>query len=175
MDRLEIKRMQVLHALEQTDGVLEPLEVQHVMTAAPTTVNEQTSALELVRLLQKHGFRHLLVTDDADRLAGVLSDRDVIRCFGPSRYPDEHRLAEICARDIMSRDVITVRPETRLEVAVDTVVTQGISCLPVVTAGRVLGILTNTDLHLLLQALLKSDLSGRAAQSADRSQLAHRG
>lgn len=175
MDRLEIKRMQVLHALEQTDGAHEPLEVQHVMTAAPTTVNEQTNALELVRLLQKHGFRHLLVTDDADRLAGVLSDRDVIRCFGPSRYPDEHRLAEICARDIMSRDVITVRPETRLEVAVDTVVTQGISCLPVVTAGRVLGILTNTDLHLLLQALLKSDLTGRAAQPADRSQLVHRG
>lgn len=171
MDRLEIKRIQILHALEQTDGGDEPLEVQHVMTASPTTVGEQTSALELVRLLQKHGFRHLLVTDPSGRLAGVLSDRDVIRCFGPNRYPDERRLAEICARDIMSRDVVTVQPNTRLQVAVDSIVSQGISCLPVVTAGRVLGILTNTDLHVLLQALLKTEFGGRASQLAERSQL----
>ena len=39
---------------------------------------------------------------------------------------------------------------------VETMVDHGISCLPVLNQGEVVGILTNTDLHLLLQLVLQT-------------------
>jgi acetoin utilization protein AcuB len=158
MDRVELKRLQILQALEAAwfADKREPLCVRHVMTVSPTVVSEETSVIELVRLLHRHGFRHLLVTDSAGCLVGVLSDRDVIRCFGPDRDPDKRRLAWLTAADIMSRDLITIAPTARLEVAIDMLVMHGISCLPVVVDDTIRGIVTNTDLNLLLQLLLKT-------------------
>lgn len=158
MDRVDLKRVQIKKALDgRAENSAQPVCVREVMTAAPTTVDASTTVLELVRLLQKHGFRHLLVTHSDGTLAGILSDRDVIRCFGPERYPDERRLSGIRAAEIMSSDLITVTPTTRIEVAIDILIAHGISCLPVVVDEQVVGILTNTDLHLLLEALLTRD------------------
>ncbi len=166
MDRVELKRAQILAALETASQTPdEPLLVRNVMTSAPTTVDMSTSVLDLVRLLQKHGFRHLLVVHPEGNLAGVLSDRDVIRCFGPERYPDERRLSKILAADIMSSDILTVHPETQLAVAVDMMIAHGISSLPVVVEEKVLGILTNTDLHLLLQAVISGASVSSPAQA----------
>jgi acetoin utilization protein AcuB len=156
MDRIDVKRAQIAHLLEgvEFEHRCKPLTVADVMTATPTTVESNMTVLELVRSLQRYGFRHLLVVNDDGTLAGVLSDRDVIRCFGPDRYPDERRLSSITADQIMSTDVITVSPETRVELAVQMMIAHGISCLPVVAHEKVVGIVTNTDLHVLLQVLL---------------------
>lgn len=173
MDRLELKRLQILQALEATrfSRQPEPLRVCHIMTESPTAVNEQTTVLELVRLLHRHGFRHLLVTDATGSLAGVLSDRDVIRCFGPEHKPDERRLAWITAGEIMSRDLITISPGARIDVAIDLIVSQGISCLPVLEGDTIRGIITNTDLNLLLQLVLKTSPVHGNAESARRATL----
>jgi predicted transcriptional regulator len=42
---------------------------------------------------------------------------------------------------------------------------EGISCLPVVREGTLLGILTNTDLHVVLQALLQTIRHASLAES----------
>jgi CBS domain-containing membrane protein len=86
----------------------------------------------------------------------VVSDRDVLRCLGPDRSPQRDALATITAAKIMSTDVLTIGPEASLLTAVDRLMEHGINCLPV-TAGEVLvGIVTNTDLHVVLQTLLDS-------------------
>lgn len=166
MDRLEIKRLQILQALEATwfNESRDALCVSHVMTLSPTTVSEQTSVLELVKLLHTHGFRHLLVLDSQGQLTGVLSDRDVIRCFGPDHRPNPERLASVQAAEIMSRDLVTVPPTCRLETAIDLLVNHGISCLPVIVNNTIRGIVTNTDLNLLLQLLLRTAAAEPAGQ-----------
>lgn len=164
MDRLQIKRAQIAHAL--ADRPLEELTVCDVMTMAPRTVRGETSVLDLVRLLKTNGFRHLLVNDMADNLVGVLSDRDVIRCFGPNKYPDENKLARITAADIMSSDLITTGPQEPIQGGLAIMVAHGISCLPVVVGPKAVGILTNTDMHLLLEQILKL---GRGAVSGPQN------
>jgi CBS domain-containing protein len=158
MDRLDVKRVQVLDALdsaERRDGQA-MLVVGQVMTAAPSCIPPETSALELIKLFHAKQFRHLMVTDAADCLIGVISDRDVIRCLGPGQHPDPATLARITAAGIMSSDLVTVRPDTPLERAVMLMTEQGISCLPVLVERTLVGILTNTDLHVVLQILLQT-------------------
>lgn len=157
MDRYDAKRKAIADAVSAAAlgprgaGIL----ACHIMTPDPTTVGPDTSVLELARLIHAKECRHMLVADDQRRLLGVISDRDVIRCFGPSDYPDENLLMRIKTREIMSSDLITITPYATLEEAVGLVITHGISCLPVVSGEALIGILTNTDLFLALQFLLQ--------------------
>ena len=157
MDRINIKRNQ-LRATLSTDKSGR-FCVAHVMTTEPSCVQPETSVLELVELFHAKHFRHVLVVDHEDKLVGVVSDRDVLRCFGFHEGPKRSILAGIRVQELMSTDLVTVRPETPLEQAVTLMVEEGISCLPVLNEAELVGILTNTDLHVVLQVFLQSALA----------------
>jgi CBS domain-containing protein len=58
----------------------------------------------------------------------------------------------------MSTDVVTIGPDAALPFAVKLLVEYGIGCLPVVAGDVVVGIITNTDLHVVLEGLLDARL-----------------
>ena len=169
MDRLEVKRTQIADALQWCGGSSGQfrLRVGDVMTPNPVCVTSSTSVLDIVRMIHAKQFRHLLVTDHRGRLLGLVSDRDVLRCFGPGRYPDQEVLAGISAAEIISTDLITNRPETRLRDAATEMLANGINCLPVVADDKIVGILTSTDLSAVLEVVLQVSDAGQAESSAD--------
>ena len=155
MDRISAKQTQIRAALQDNQrqgGLL----ARDVMTVGPSCIGPDATALELIELFYAKQFRHLLVSCPEEGLVGVISDRDVLRCLGPAKSPDKSRLARIEASEIMSRDLITIGPNTPLERAVRMMVDQGISCLPVLVEDTPVGILTNTDLQITLQTLLQA-------------------
>lgn len=156
MDRRDVKQAQILDALNDLSafGRSGGLLASHVMTAAPNCIPPDTTVVDLVRLFHEKRFRHLLVTDAGGRLIGVISDRDVIRCMGPGSSPDLDALRRITAAEIMSTDLVTIGPQTPLDQAVMLMLDQGINCLPVLYGEELVGILTNTDLHIVLTVLL---------------------
>ncbi|MDJ0269715.1 MAG: CBS domain-containing protein [Aigarchaeota archaeon] len=52
--------------------------VKDYMTKNPITVNEMTSIAEAKNIMATHRFRHLPVTDNSERVIGVLSIRDIV-------------------------------------------------------------------------------------------------
>ena len=168
MNRLDVKRIQIHEALRRLGGCPAQgrLKVRDVMTPAPTCIASSTSALDVVRMLNAKEFRHLMVTDSRGRLLGLVSDRDVLRCFGPGRYPDQEKLAGIAAIDIMSSDLITIAPDVSLMRATGEMLGHGINCLPVLADEKLVGVLTSTDLETVLDVLLQ------AAQAAPAAKLA---
>ena len=156
MDNFQNKRDQMSNFVENHAEISIPtvITVADVMTAQPECLSVQVTALDLVRRFHATGYRHLLIADEQNRLAGVVSDRDVIRCYGVGNSPSTDELKRIRACDLMSTDLITVESTTPLAHAVGLLVDNGISCLPVVDSGNLLGILTNTDLYILLQGFL---------------------
>ncbi len=157
MDRGDSKRIQVLGALEtlwQRPGS-QTVVVGQIMTAEPVCVAPEATLPELVEIFHDRHFRHILVTGPDGQLQGVISDRDVLRMMGPGTAYKEV-LEGILAREIMSTDVVTVGPQTPVAGAIVSMIDQGIGCLPVVDAGRLLGIVTSTDMHVLLQMLLQA-------------------
>lgn len=159
MDRLTVKRQQVREVWEnrRRASTAQQLVVGQIMSVAPTCIRPDLTVLELVKLFHSKRFRHLLVTDERGRLAGVISDRDVLGRLGPMDATDQAALVQTTAAQVMSTDLITSSPRMGLAEAVEIMVDHGIGCLPVLAGETLVGILTNTDLHLTLQALLEAD------------------
>jgi CBS domain-containing protein len=156
MDQLDTKREQLDRALDAISlAATAPLLVEHVMTRRPTCIDLDVTAYELVRLFHAQRFRHPLVIDELGRLVGVISDRDVLRCFGTDGSPTREELEEVTARALMSTDVITIEPQALLADAVSAMLAHGINCLPVVDDGKVCGIVTSTDVYLVTERMLR--------------------
>jgi len=140
--------------------------VADIMSTALTTVTPESLVSEAVAGFAAREFRHLLVLDASRRLAGVLSDRDVLRFMARGLNPAEKTVATI-----MTRDTIIARPTMPVVEAIDLVVSHRIHCLPVVDeAGAVQGIVTTTDLLRGFRTLLSK--TGR--RSTDRSSATRR-
>jgi CBS domain-containing protein len=169
MDRLDRKRRQLITLFSQflQQEPINPVSVAEVMTSNPACISPEATLLDLVKLFHAREFRHPLVTDAEGNLVGVVSDRDVIRCFGPGRYPEEDVLKAVTAAEIMSTDLVTISPAAPLEQAIDLICGYGINCLPVVAGRKLVGILTSTDLYVVLEMLLKTFQQSRPARAAE--------
>jgi CBS domain-containing protein len=132
--------------------------VTEIMSTNLTTLSPHYTFGEAVQLMANSPFRHFLVINADKTLAGVFSDRDVLRALG--RTPNWQAKT---VSGVMTRSVVTVNPKTPLSVAATIMLTRRINCLPVVeNDGKVCGILTSTD---LLNVYQKMQASHEATQN----------
>jgi acetoin utilization protein AcuB len=125
-------------AHKNTAGVL---TVGDVMTRNVITLSPHHSFSDSVTLMAKHSFRHFLVVDTYGRLIGVVSDRDILRVLARTTKWNSTSVSQF-----MSRDVISVKPDTEISAAVGKMLSKRINCLPVVDdANNLCGIITSTD------------------------------
>jgi acetoin utilization protein AcuB len=129
------------------------MKVADLMTRSLITVRPDDSVEVAVRLLRQRGVRHLLVLKNA-RLVGVISDRDIKRALDPERTHKKllgigglyFLLEPILVREIMTADVVTIRPEATAQEAASVLVKERFGALPVVRGNELVGIITETDL-----------------------------
>lgn len=122
--------------------------VSDLMSTAVMTATASEPIKEAHADMQVGVIRHLPVIDDRGRLVGVLSDRDVIRAVGAKRNGK--------VADIMTREVVSIRPEAPAHEAAAIMIDLKIGSLPVVDdGGSLVGVITQTDyLELARRALL---------------------
>ena len=132
--------------------------VKDVMQTHPVTATLETRLPNLVRLLQRRGFRHLPVLDGG-KLVGIISDRDLKQSMASAASTAEGRerdrlLDELTAGQIMAREVVTIGPTVGVDEAARLMATRKISALPVTEGDRLVGIVTETDvLQLFVRAM----------------------
>lgn len=126
------------------------MRVKEWMSASPITTPPDTSVAEARDLMQRRQIRHLLVTE-GEQLAGIITDRD-IRLTLPSPatslsvWEINYLLAKLTVGEVMTKPVVTIEPGRPIEEAARLMLERRIGALPVVEAGRLVGILTETDL-----------------------------
>jgi CBS domain-containing protein len=120
-------------------------EVLDLMTPDPVTVQPTASVGEVWKTMVERRFRHMLVSDEANRLLGLASQRDLVaeaHSAGIQVDSDDDRPIS----ELMHTSVVTVRPECCAAEAARYMLSSKHSCLPVVNDGGVLvGILTEGD------------------------------
>ncbi|CAL9343555.1 CBS domain-containing protein [Streptomyces sp. enrichment culture] len=117
--------------------------VRDIMTAAPVTVGPQTSVAQAARLMRDHDLGAVLVTDDG-RLRGLVTDRDlVVRSVAEGLDPEETTVVRAC-----SEDLVTVRPDDELDVAVRLMRDHAVRRVPVVDGEHPVGVLALGDVAL---------------------------
>lgn len=137
----------------------ESLRVADCMTRGPATIRADALARGAAEMMRTRRIRHLPVVDGDRGLVGIVTDRDLRHViFDPVVQARAGHLADvlgaITVSDIMTRAVVTARPEMPLQEAARLMHERKVGALPVVVHGRIAGILSETDvLKTFAQAL----------------------
>ena len=116
-------------------------EVLRRKGATVITIEPDRSVRELLGLLAEHGIGAVVVSEDGTGVAGIVSERDVVRRL--QLYGEE--ILDGPVAGIMTVDVSTCAPPDDLEQLMETMTEQRIRHLPVIEEGRLVGLVSIGD------------------------------
>lgn len=126
------------------------LKVKDIMRREVRTVqrNDQLSLAD--RLMREERIRHLPVLDEAGDVCAVVSQRDLfrgalLRALGYGSRAEDAMLRQVVVKEAMSSELFTTTPDTSVADAARVMIERKVGCLPVLDAGRLAGIVTETD------------------------------
>ena len=135
--------------------------VRDIMTKDLLTISEKDTALKAAQLMSEKGVSSLIVLSD-DQPIGIITERDFIKkvCL------KELKLSTVKVGDMMSKIRTSASPDTSIDVAVQRMVNNRIRRLPIIDNGKLVGIITVTDLakHLRTILLLNRAVSYHSSQ-----------
>lgn len=147
------------------------LTIQDIMTTPVFTITMDDSVETIQRAFEDNNFHHIIVNGDDGECVGVVSDRDLLKNLSPFLGKFSERAADAAclkrrAHQIMTRELIAVRPETLFRAAARVMLDSRISCLPVVDANKhCVGIVTLRDVLRWTITELETDADTHDASS----------
>lgn len=118
------------------------MKISDIMTDRIISVGKDESVSAAARMLKRHNVGALPVCDDAGRLRGIVTDRDIVlRCIAAQEDPNKIKVSEI-----MSRGVITISPEDPVEKAVRLMSEDQVRRIPVMSDGMLVGMVSLGDM-----------------------------
>ncbi len=130
------------------------LQVRDLMTKDPITTGPALSLYDAYALMVENEVRRLPVLQHG-QLAGIITLSDIQRALPAAALSAREATAvlqssPLTVGDVMSTDPITVGPGDTLQEAAEQMLENQISTLPVVEEGRVVGIVTESDIFRLV-------------------------
>jgi len=114
------------------------MKVKEIMKKV-VTIDRQATIKKAASLMSKKNIGCLVVVD-CDLIVGIITERDIIKYISHSNH------LNALVEEIMTQDVITVDANADLLEAADLMFQHKIKKLPVVEKGKLVGIVTATDL-----------------------------
>lgn len=127
-------------------------QVNDWMIREPITISSNALLAQAYDLMQEQGVRRLVVVDR--EFEGIVTLSDILRVI-PLREETSDRETRLLlttrrVRDVMTYDPVTVDPEDTIQEAAERMLEYEVSGLPVLDGGRVVGIITESDIFRLV-------------------------
>lgn len=140
------------------------MRVKDRMRRSLVSVAQSDTLDHALTTLKRFNIRHLPVVK-GDHVVGIVSDRDVKKAApSPFDYPtaEEFRAftSAVSIKEIMTKEVITVSPLTPIEEAASLMSQKRIGALPVVQEGRLVGMITETDVLGVITEMMGATQTG---------------
>jgi tRNA nucleotidyltransferase (CCA-adding enzyme) len=116
----------------------QPPTAKELMSAPVRTIRPETTISETQRILLRYGHSGFVVVDDQDQLVGIISRRDIDLAL-------HHGFGHAKVKGYMTKNVKIITPQTLLPEIQALMVTYDIGRLPIIEQGKLLGIVTRTD------------------------------
>src|SRR5262245_56495115 len=159
-----------------------------IMTLPPVSVASDASILEAIRIMLQRKFSGLPVVDQNGSLVGIVTEGDLLRrtetgtqrkrprwiefLIGSGRLATEYVHASgRKVREVMTRDVHTVTQDTPLDEIVQLMERHRIKRLPVVSSGKLVGIVTRANLLRALATLVGETRPGATDDGSIRARI----
>jgi acetoin utilization protein AcuB len=133
--------------------------VKDHMTPDPITGTPDMAVTEAQEIMIANRFRHLPILDESNKMVGLITRRSLLTALPSdishfSRFEISYTLAKIKVHTVMVKDIITIEPDTPIEIAARIMADERIGCLPVEKDGILVGIITDNDLFNIMVSLL---------------------
>lgn len=113
--------------------------VKALMTQKVVSVPVSAKISDAIRLMKKHNVGGLPVVDKENHVWAIITERDIALLFS-------RRLRGAKVADIMSKDVVTAKPEITVSETEKTMIKHGFRRLPIVSNNKIVGIVTVMDI-----------------------------
>jgi acetoin utilization protein AcuB len=132
-------------------GVTETMRVKNRMTPNPIVATSKTNYNEALRLMQQNHIKHLPIVDTHNKLVGIVTQGDMLRAEPSpvttlSVFEIASLLEKVTMDKIMSSPVYAVDEACSITNAASFMLANEVDCLPVVRDGKLVGIITDTDI-----------------------------
>jgi signal-transduction protein with cAMP-binding, CBS, and nucleotidyltransferase domain len=124
--------------------------VSQIMTNQVITINFAKSALDAALLMKEKRISSLIVQDDDEKSLGIITERDFVKRV----CAEDKKSSDVKISDLMSKIQTFAEPNTPVDVAVQRMINNRIRRLPVISEGKVVGIITVTDLAKELRRIM---------------------
>ena len=124
---------------------MEDIFVGRLMSSPITMVPPETTVREAARLMRDNEIGSVIVVDESEALAGILTSTDFVAAVA-----DERSMAETPVSEFMTEDVVTTTANEPIRNIADLMVEHGFHHVPVVEDDQVIGIVTTSDLTAYL-------------------------
>lgn len=131
--------------------------VRDIMMGSPVTLKPDDTLALASDVICLGRIRHLPIVNEG-KLVGILSERDLMgaatkQIFGLKQTSHTALLKSVSVKDVMKKHVITVEPDAEITKAAHLMAERKIGCLPVVSAGALIGLVTTTDILRYVERL----------------------
>lgn len=138
------------------------------MTRELITITPETPVADAAELMSRRRIRRLLVvtpSSDGDRLAGVITATDVLHAFPPDVNPFAAvrtfaNRTRTLVSELVTAEPVTVAPDAPIEQAATLMAERKIGALPVVREGRLVGLITESDIFRAFVSVLSAAHGG---------------
>jgi acetoin utilization protein AcuB len=116
------------------------MKIRDLMIPNPIAITAHASISDAIELMKANHIRHLPVVSKGRKLEGLVTLADLKQGLIPSM------LGDVDLKDLMITDPFTVAPDDDIETAAQIIYKHKIGGLPVTKNGRLVGIITETDM-----------------------------
>lgn len=128
------------------------------MSRPVITVTPEMPINDVLAMFRKEHIRRAPVMKDG-KLVGIVSERDLLNATPSSVttlsiWELNYLISKVTVKNVMAKKVVTVDQDTPIEEAARIMADKKIGGMPVMSAGKVVGIITETDLFKILFELM---------------------
>lgn len=116
-----------------------PVKASDIMSSPPVTAHEDMSIEEVAKLMWDKGVGSILIVNPEMKLVGIVTERDIL-------YASSHMMLSKGVKSIMSKNLVTSKPDDEIASVIDKMRDFNIRHVPVVEEdGRVVGVISTRD------------------------------
>jgi CBS domain-containing protein len=125
--------------------------VRHVMNRNVVTAKLNITLREAAAVMSKLNIGSLIILDENEKISGIVTSTDILKAIAAGKDVEETLVEEV-----VSKPVITIEPDKSIEDAVNIMLEHKIKKLPVVEEGKLVGIITASDIITIEPKLIEN-------------------